>query len=274
MKKIFNLIVMFGLLVTGFVSCGNPASSGFNGNSGNGEKKPPVILTAEQKMEIYRQYLGKWHSSNINKDYEFLEDQVKFDGSKRNTINGNILFTFEEFMSESSRAEMYQKQEVAFEPVLVYEDDYNPGKYVFYSAITVNKYNEKEFKYQTIKNETTLTQISGSSGTGGSGNLSSFAGTYSFSGSGMQKSGSWTFKDDGTYTYSGQSQSAVGGTYTLSGSSVTMHTTSGSLKIDETLNISANGNQVTFTTTETQVSHIFQVYFNATTSKSLTLTKS
>ncbi len=110
---------------------------------------------------------------------------------------------------------------------------------------------------------------------GGSGDPSAFAGTYSYTTGHESTNGSLTLNDDGTWIYHGNKQGYEGknGTYSVSGSTITISATNVSgLDVSDSFTVTTNGNSVTWTQASNSNSLFLQTYFSCI--YSITFTKS
>jgi len=87
-------------------------------------------------------------------------------------------------------------------------------------------------------------------------------GTWSYSATAPAVSGSFTFNNDGTYTYNGSKATVPNGTYSVKGSVLSMTWTRAAAgEYTEKFNVSLNGNTLTLKSQETTISGLFSDYF-------------
>ena len=261
-----------------FMSC-SPDSSDNNNDDKTQEELLKEKAEAEKKAReeadkaearrVYKSLIGTW-TDNYHSEYVLTEDLIKRYGDEK------IVGTW-----DSSRFFKAEKSDLPLR-------DYDKIDKIFYigdNFFYIEDANSDEIWFYDYNGGigSSYYRVKSASGSGEgegagseSGNVSAdLKGTYSYKPSGAnQYNASITLNDNGTWTYSTEkSYSTIsGGTYTVSGSKVTLKLTT-PYTMEETFTVTNSGTSSTWKSGETGSSTLFPVLFGVAGTE-ITFTKS
>lgn len=253
----------------------------------NNSNNTPIPIT-EKKINIpttpVRIYVKERTETNPDVEYSY---EIFYDKSKcvNNTKEDNVKIEFyENDVKQKGKSEEYNDSK----NYNIYIDDKyskgclilppNTNLHTFAGEIVVTFTSGNIFLdfYEEKIRQVTISRTSFKNG-GGSGSGSDFStvqGTYNFTSSGgAEVNGSLTLTNEGNWSYSGSKTSAPckNGTYTVSGSSITLNYVAASVNSSDTFTVSNSGSSSTWTYTQTK-SPLFSSLFGIT-GNTITFTK-
>lgn len=256
LKRVLLSCVLISMIASLFIGCQNAFV--------------PDTTVPENKVELpeeYRKLIGTWKYSTE---------------SSGTTPCQSIIFTETYIKNEYNDREPriinidVKKMEIQGNRITIYGeiDGKKNIEWGFLDIINENKIKtENGTCIYTRKTDTP--SEGGTTPEGGSIDASKFYGSWSFTPTDNQgKSGTLTFNEDGSFSYNGEAAAAngTGGTYTLSGNTLTMkYNLSGQIDNEESLVLSLDINSITLTAKDSY-SNVFNRFFMVD-SNTITLNK-
>lgn len=266
MKK--NLWFVLALFIVGtfVIGCQQPAEDIPDEIEEGEEVETPDMIA--QKYGIIDALIGEWMNVNNTYDTKKLERIDYQNSSYKYRISGYPIGE-KQLYFPNKIPDMYKdaKYNLPTDIKLFVELENNKFLYVrnndAYLYIKIYSSAEKHIK---IISET------------GDTDLSSFVGTYSFTDASSYNAGamngSFDFKDDGTFAYTGEKTHIQGGTYTLNGTTLEITFSYNYGDVIEEFTITENGYEVKFSSHESYNSVTFSTFFGVAGVTELTFTKS